>query len=110
MLPFGVRRVVFIRLSMQWRRALVVAPKGALFEVSSYQEKTVTIDDYVGVAISGLTAHGRMLSRMMRRECAENRWAYDEPLPTSRLLSAISLIMQTLLNDTVTGPMVQGCW
>ncbi|KER24978.1 hypothetical protein T265_07484 [Opisthorchis viverrini] len=65
MLPFGVRRVVFIRLSMQWRRALVVAPKGALFEVSSYQEKTVTIDDYVGVAISGLTAHGRMLSRTM---------------------------------------------
>ncbi|OON18177.1 cyclin ccl1, partial [Opisthorchis viverrini] len=35
-----------------------------------------------------------MLSRMMRRECAENRWAYDEPLPVSRLLSVISLKMQ----------------
>ncbi|TGZ60358.1 hypothetical protein CRM22_008557 [Opisthorchis felineus] len=74
--------------------ALIVALKRAPSELSSYQEKIITIDDHVGVAIAGLTADGRMLSRMMRRECAENRWAYDEPLPVSRLLSVISLKMQ----------------
>ncbi|KAA3680383.1 20S proteasome subunit alpha 6 [Paragonimus westermani] len=74
--------------------AIIVALKRAPSELSSYQEKIITIDDHVGVAIAGLTADGRMLSRMMRRECAENRWAYDESLPISRLLSVISLKMQ----------------
>ncbi|KAL5111893.1 putative cyclin-H [Taenia crassiceps] len=49
---------------------VIVALKRAPSELSSYQEK------------------------YMRRECADNRWAYDEPLPVSRLLSKISLKMQ----------------
>ncbi|CAL8070898.1 unnamed protein product [Calicophoron daubneyi] len=74
--------------------AIIVALKRAPSELSSYQEKIITVDNHVGVAIAGLTADGRMLSQMMRRECADNRWAYDEPLPVSRLLSVISLKMQ----------------
>lgn len=76
------------------QHAVIVALKRAPSELSSYQEKIITIDDHVGVAIAGLTADGRLLSRLMRRECADNRWAYDEPLPVSRLLSTISLKMQ----------------
>ncbi|VDP76387.1 unnamed protein product [Schistosoma curassoni] len=74
--------------------AIIVALKRAPSELSSYQEKIIQIDDHVGVAISGLTADGRLLSRSMRRECADSRWAYDEPLPISRLLFKIALKMQ----------------
>ncbi|CAH8532499.1 unnamed protein product [Dicrocoelium dendriticum] len=74
--------------------SIIVALKRAPSELSSYQEKIITIDDHVGVAIAGLTADGRMLSRMMRRECAENRWSYDEPLPITRLINIMSLKMQ----------------
>ncbi|CAH8582268.1 unnamed protein product [Schistosoma rodhaini] len=74
--------------------AIIVALKRAPSELSSYQEKIIQIDDHVGVAISGLTADGRLLSRSMRRECADSKWAYDEPLPISRLLSKIALKMQ----------------
>ncbi|TNN07790.1 Proteasome subunit alpha type-1, partial [Schistosoma japonicum] len=74
--------------------AVIVALKRAPSELSSYQEKIIHIDDHVGVAVSGLTADGRVLSRLMRRECADSRWAYNEPLPISRLLSKIALNMQ----------------
>ncbi|KAM7540978.1 hypothetical protein Aperf_G00000024513 [Anoplocephala perfoliata] len=73
---------------------VIVALKRAPSELSSYQEKLIPIDSHIGVAITGLTADGFLLARHMRRECADNRWAYSEPLPVSRLLSKISLKMQ----------------
>ncbi|BHF58655.1 Proteasome subunit alpha 1 [Sparganum proliferum] len=73
---------------------VIVALKRAPSELSSYQEKIIPIDSHVGMAITGLTADGFLLGRSMRRECADNKWAYDEPLPVSRLLSKISLKMQ----------------
>uniref|UniRef100_A0A0X3PWZ2 Proteasome subunit alpha type n=1 Tax=Schistocephalus solidus TaxID=70667 RepID=A0A0X3PWZ2_SCHSO len=73
---------------------VIVALKRAPSELSSYQEKIIPIDTHVGMAITGLTADGFLLGRSMRRECADNKWAYNEPLPISRLLSKISLKMQ----------------
>lgn len=73
---------------------VIVALKRAPSELSSYQEKLIPIDSHIGVAITGLTADGFLLARHMRRECADNRWAYSEPLPVSRLLNKISLKMQ----------------
>lgn len=74
--------------------AIIVALKRAPSELSSYQEKIIHIDDHIGLAIAGLTADGHLLSRSMRRECVDNRWAYEQPIPVCRLLSSISLKMQ----------------
>ena len=46
-------------------------------ELSSYQPKVFKIDDHMGIAISGLTADGRILSQYMRNECLDHRSCPD---------------------------------
>lgn len=55
-------------------------------ELSSHQRKIFKIDDHVGVAIAGLTADGRVLSRYLRTECINYSFVYECPLPVSRLV------------------------
>ncbi len=74
--------------------SVIVALKRAPSELSSYQEKLIVADSHVGMAISGLTADGFLLGRSMRRKCADNRWAFDEPLPICRLVDKIAHQMQ----------------
>ena len=66
--------------------AVLVALKRASSELSSHQKKILPIDDHVGVSIAGLTADARTISRWMRTECLNSRYAHDTPLPISRLL------------------------
>lgn len=69
--------------------AILVALKRAPSELSAHQKKILPIDSHLGVSISGLTADARALSRFMRTECLNSRFAYDSPLPVSRLVSMI---------------------
>lgn len=69
--------------------AVLVALKRAPSELSSHQKKVLHIDDHVGIAIAGLTADARALSKFMRTECLNSRYAYDAPLPVGRLVSSI---------------------
>ncbi|CAL5332248.1 hypothetical protein ACSBR2_000337 [Camellia fascicularis] len=55
-------------------------------ELSSYQKKIFKVDDHIGVAIAGLTADGRVLSRYMRSECINYSYTYESPLPVGRLV------------------------
>jgi len=55
-------------------------------ELSSHQKKIFKADDHIGVAISGLTADGRVLSRYMRSECINYSYTYESPLPVGRLV------------------------
>ncbi|KAG6403201.1 hypothetical protein SASPL_135418 [Salvia splendens] len=55
-------------------------------ELSSHQKKIFKVDDHVGVAIAGLTADGRVLSRYMRNECINYFYTYESPLPVGRLV------------------------
>jgi 20S proteasome subunit alpha 6 len=55
-------------------------------ELSSHQKKIFKVDDHIGVAIAGLTADGRVLSRYMRSECINYSYAYESPLPVGRLV------------------------
>uniref|UniRef100_A0A0D6R9A0 Proteasome subunit alpha type n=1 Tax=Araucaria cunninghamii TaxID=56994 RepID=A0A0D6R9A0_ARACU len=55
-------------------------------EFSSYQKKLFKVDDHIGVAIAGLTADGRVLSRYMRSECINYSFLYESPLPVGRLV------------------------
>ncbi|KAH3738279.1 proteasome subunit alpha type-1-like [Dreissena polymorpha] len=76
--------------------AILVALKRAPSELSAYQKKILLIDDHVGVAIAGLTADARLLSNFMRSECLNSRYAYDQPLPVSRLVAAVGNKSQVL--------------
>lgn len=69
--------------------AILVALKRAPSELSAHQKKILPIDDHVAVAIAGLTADARLLCNFMRSECLDSRWAYNQPLPISRLVSVV---------------------
>merc|ERR1712211_70320 len=63
-------------------------------DLSSHQKKILPIDDHVGISIAGLTADARSISRWMRAECMNSRYAHDSPLPVSRLLGDFGNKMQ----------------
>ncbi|XP_077999831.1 proteasome subunit alpha type-1-like [Glandiceps talaboti] len=69
--------------------AVLVALKRAPSELSSYQKKVIAIDEHVGISIAGLTADARLLSKFMRTECLNSRYAFDTPLPVSRLVTSV---------------------
>ena len=52
---------------------VMVALKRAPSDLSAHQKKILQIDDHCGIAIAGLTADARILSRFMRMECLNER-------------------------------------
>lgn len=74
--------------------AVLVALKRASSDLSSHQKKILPIDDHVGISIAGLTADARSISRWMRAECMNSRYAHDTPLPVSRLIGDFGNKMQ----------------
>ncbi|CAB0028721.1 unnamed protein product [Trichogramma brassicae] len=75
--------------------AVIVALKRATSELSSHQKKIFPIDKHIGIAMSGLTADARMLSRYMRTECLNYKYSHDNTLPVSRLITNLGNKMQT---------------
>lgn len=69
--------------------SILLALKRAPSELSAHQQKILGIDDHLGISIAGLTADARLLSKYMRTECYNYRYAYDVPIPVSRLVSMI---------------------
>jgi 20S proteasome alpha/beta subunit len=70
--------------------AVLATLKRAQNELSSYQRKIFKIDDHMGIAISGLTADGRGLTRYMRNECLNHRYVYEAPMPVGRLVRQVA--------------------
>ncbi|CAL9771099.1 unnamed protein product [Musa acuminata subsp. burmannicoides] len=68
----------------------------AASDLSSHQRKVFKIDDHIGVAIAGLTADGRVLSRYLRNECINHAFVYESPLPVSRLVVRLADKAQVL--------------
>ncbi|PNX89512.1 proteasome subunit alpha type-1-A-like protein [Trifolium pratense] len=66
-------------------------------ELSSHQKKIFKVDDHIGVAIAGLTADGRVLSRYMRSECINYNYTYESPLPVGRLVVQLADKAQVIL-------------
>ncbi|GFT12844.1 proteasome subunit alpha type-1 [Trichonephila clavipes] len=75
--------------------AVLVALKRASSELSAHQKKIIPIDNHCGIAIAGLTADARLLSKYMRTECLQNRFTRDAPLPINRLVSRMGNKMQS---------------
>lgn len=74
--------------------AILLALKRSTSELSAHQKKIIPVDEHIGIAIAGLTADARILSRYMKNECTNERYAYDQLLPVSRLVSRLGLKMQ----------------
>jgi len=74
--------------------AILLALKRSTSELSAHQKKIIAIDEHVGITIAGLTADARVLTRYMRNECTNERYAHDQPLPITRLVGALGNKMQ----------------
>ncbi|XP_015928092.1 proteasome subunit alpha type-1 [Parasteatoda tepidariorum] len=74
--------------------AVLVALKRASSELSAHQKKIIPIDNHCGIAIAGLTADARLLSKYMRTECLNSRFSRDAPLPINRLVTRLGNKMQ----------------
>jgi len=74
--------------------AVLLALKRSTSELSAHQKKIFTIDDHVGISISGLTADARTLSRFLRNECLNERYTYSEPLSVKKLVNNLGNKMQ----------------
>ena len=59
-------------------------------ELSAHQKKLFKIDNHIGIAMAGLTADGRVLSRYMRSECINHNFVYESPLPVGRLVVQVA--------------------
>eukprot|EP00958_Prasinococcus_capsulatus_P030308 scaffold8046_cov444-Prasinococcus_capsulatus_cf.AAC.3 len=59
-------------------------------ELSSTTNKLFKIDDHVGIAMSGLTADGRLLSKFMRNECINHSFVYESPMQVGRLVLEVA--------------------
>lgn len=74
--------------------AVLIALKRASSELSAHQKKIIPIDVHMGITISGLTADARILSRYMRSECLNYKYAHDSLLPIGRLITILGNKMQ----------------
>jgi len=70
--------------------AVVATLKRSSSELGSYQKKIFRIDDHIGIAIAGLTADARVLSKYMRNECLNYKFVYETPMQAGRLVSAVA--------------------
>jgi len=70
--------------------AVVAALKRSSSELASFQKKIFKIDEHMAIAISGLTADARVLSKYMRMECLNHKFIYDSPLQIGRLVRQVA--------------------
>lgn len=69
---------------------VLVALKRSSNELGAYQKKVFKIDDHIGIAISGLTADARLLSKYMRTECINHKYVYEAPIQVGRLITQVA--------------------
>jgi len=70
--------------------ALLAALKRSPSDLGSYLSKIFKIDDHIGIGVSGLIADGRVLCEWMRTECLNHKYIFESPMPSSRLVNALS--------------------
>jgi len=69
-----------------------------------FQKKVFRIDEHLGVAVAGLVADGRVLSRYMRNECINHRFVYETGVPVGRLVQQVADKSQVCTQRSWTRP------
>jgi len=70
--------------------AVIVTLKRSSSELGAYQKKVFKIDEHIGIAISGLTADARLLSKYMRTECINHKYVFETPMQVGRLVTQVA--------------------
>jgi len=70
--------------------AVVCALQRSASKLSSYQPKIFEVDSHTGIAISGLTADARVLSKWLRTESLNYKYVYEDQQPLSRLFRKLA--------------------
>lgn len=74
--------------------AVLVALSKPSTELGVSQPKIISIDNHVGISISGITADARILSQYLRTECLSYKHSYSNPFPITRLVTTLGNKMQ----------------
>jgi 20S proteasome subunit alpha 6 len=59
-------------------------------EFSSFQPKIFRIDEHLGVGVSGLTADGRGLCKLLRNECLQHKFVYGSEAKARDLADTVA--------------------
>ena len=59
-------------------------------QFTSYQQKVFRIDEHIGIAISGLTADGRGLCKLLRNEALQQRYKYGSEARVAQLADLVA--------------------
>ncbi|KRX26862.1 Proteasome subunit alpha type-1 [Trichinella nelsoni] len=80
---------------------VITALKRSPNELSGYQKKIYSLDEHLGISISGLLSDGRLLAfvlfcrlicmRFLHSECLNWRWTYGQPIPLSEITHRLEL-------------------
>jgi len=70
--------------------AVICALQRSASKLSSYQPKIFEVDSHTGVAISGLTADARVLSKWLRTESLNYKFVYEGQQPLNRLVRKLA--------------------
>lgn len=70
--------------------AVLVALKRAPSELAAHQNKTLKIDNHMGIGYAGLTSDARVLSHYMRQLALSSRLVYNRPLPLARIVGSLA--------------------
>ncbi|EDV19729.1 uncharacterized protein TRIADDRAFT_33023, partial [Trichoplax adhaerens] len=73
---------------------VLAAFKRATDDLAANQKKVLAIDDHIGVGFSGLTADAQVLTKFLRTECLNSKYAYNTPHSVTRLIAALGAKMQ----------------
>ncbi|BAM79346.1 20S core proteasome subunit alpha 6 [Cyanidioschyzon merolae strain 10D] len=73
---------------------VLAALKRSFSDLAWHQRKIVPIDEHIGVAISGIAADARVLTKRMRDECLQHRFVYGDAMPVGRLVHLVADLCQ----------------
>ena len=69
--------------------ALLVTLNRSPSDLADHQQKIYKVDDHLGLAFAGLTSDARLLTRFMRNEALNHKYAYSTPVNPGRLVAKI---------------------
>lgn len=73
-------------------------------ELAGYQEKLFKVDDYIGMAMSGLTADARVLCKFMRNESLNHKMTFGSNQPLNKLLNKVADSTYLLIKNRKSKP------
>mmetsp|Transcript_27525 Transcript_27525/g.49627 ORF Transcript_27525/g.49627 Transcript_27525/m.49627 type:complete len:248 (+) Transcript_27525:629-1372(+) len=78
-------------------------------KLAEHQKKINQVDEHLGLSFSGLTADARLISKFMRTEALNHRYAYGTPINPGRLVFKLSEKAQIKTHRVSKRPYGVGC-